>query len=251
MAAIEIIKNKKLDLNIPEFLCDVPLGSHLEEYDMLNCLNGYKFTALIGKPGSGKTSMLISWLTGSGKKKVFKKVFDNVLLVMPSTSRQSLKKNIFEKHHEDKMFEELDLTTIETIHNRLLKSSEEGEKTLLILDDVGASLKNNSIQTILRKIIYNRRHLKCHIVILLQSFLSCPKEVRKLLNNVIMFKPSKVEFENLMAECFEIKRDAALDLMNFVYKDPHDALFLNIDNQRMFKDYDEIILHNDDEILEA
>ena len=42
---------------------------------------------------------------------------------------------------------------------------------------------------------------------LMQSFLSCPKEIRKLLNNVFLFKPSKVEFENLFDELFEIDKD--------------------------------------------
>ena len=49
-----------------------------------------------------------------------------------------------------------------------LKTLKRKKKTLLILDDVGASLKRNDIQTILKKIIFNRRHLKVHIVCLLQ-----------------------------------------------------------------------------------
>ena len=78
----------------------------------------------------------------------------------------------------------------------LLSSSEEKETSLLILDDVGAVLKNVEIGKKLRQIIYMRRHLKCHIVILLQSFLSIPKEVRKVITNYFMFKPSKAEFGN-------------------------------------------------------
>ena len=57
-----------------------------------------------------------------------------------------------------------------------------------------------------KNIIFNRRHLKVHIVCLLQSFISCPKEIRKLVTNVFMFKPSKVEFENFASELFETKK---------------------------------------------
>ena len=241
--SIEIKHNPSLDLKIPEFTCDGGLGDHLNNYDMLRNLNGFKFTGLIGKPGSGKTSLLVSFLTGRGKNKVFRKTFHHILLVMPSTSRQSMKKNIFEKHPGDKMFEELDRETIENIYNRLLATSEEKETTLLILDDVGSSLKDNVIQKTLRKIIYNRRHLKCHIVIMLQSFLSLPREVRKLLNNIFAWKPSKVEFENLFAELFETKKEMALDIMKVAYQDPHDYLMLNVDSQRMFRGFDEIIVH--------
>ena len=83
MATFEIVKNDKMKLDIPEFNCDSGLAEHLENYEMMKHLNSFGFTGIIGKPGSGKTSMLISWLTGKKEKRVFKKVFDNVELVMP------------------------------------------------------------------------------------------------------------------------------------------------------------------------
>jgi KaiC/GvpD/RAD55 family RecA-like ATPase len=213
---------------------------------MLQHLNGYFFTGLIVKPASGKTSLCISFLTGKGKNKVWRKCFNHVIVVMPSTSRGSMKKNPFKNHHEDQMYEELNYNTIKAIHNKLTSYSDENENTLLILDDVGASLKNNDIQQIFRKIIYNRRHLKCHIVVLLQSFMSIPKEIRKMFNNIFMFKPSKVEFENLFDELFETNKDLAIDIMNFAYDKPHQYLMLNVDTQRMYKGFDEIIIKKDE-----
>jgi hypothetical protein len=47
-------------------------------------------------------SLLVSFLTGKKDKKVFCNVFDHVLLVIPTSSRNSMKKNIFKKHQEDK-----------------------------------------------------------------------------------------------------------------------------------------------------
>ena len=247
---ITLKKNKAPKLSVPSFVCDNnPLGEHLNEYDMLSHLNCYGFTCLLGKPGSGKTSIVISWLTGKGKSKVFRKVFDNIILVMPESSRNSLKKNIFEKHDPTKMFEELTIDTINKIYDMLLRNSKEKENTLLILDDVGASLKRNDIQTILKRIIFNRRHLKCHIIVMLQSFTTAPLVIRKLYTNVIMFKPSKKEFETLFEELFETKKDHAIEIMNFVYDKPHQYLFLNVDSQRMYKNFDEVIVNkNPDEI---
>ena len=114
------------------------------------------------------------------------------------------------------------------------------------MDDVGASLKNSEIQLILKTIIYNRRHLKVHIVMLCQSFQSIPKEIRKLITNCIMFKPSKVEFEKLFEELFETKREYALDLLN-LYKKRGDYLFLNVEFQRIFNDFNEIIFDNSED----
>ena len=54
------------------------------------------------------------------------------------------------------MYDELTYSTIHDINNKLESYSSEKETTLLILDDVGASLKNLEIQKLLRKIIYNR-----------------------------------------------------------------------------------------------
>jgi hypothetical protein len=54
---IKIKHNKALDLKIPEFTCDGSLGDHLNNYDKLKFLNSYRFSAFIGKPGSGKTSI--------------------------------------------------------------------------------------------------------------------------------------------------------------------------------------------------
>jgi hypothetical protein len=39
--------------------------------------------------------------------------------------------------------------------------------------------------------------------------MSVPKEIRKLFNNLIVFKPSKIEFETLCEEIFEMNRDTA------------------------------------------
>ena len=59
-----------------------------------------------------------------------------------------------------------------------------------------------------------------------------------------MFKPSKVEFENLFDELFETDKEHSIEIMNYVFKKPHDSLFLNIDESRYFKDYDELIVKN-------
>jgi len=242
MSKIYLKENKKMKLQIPEFNCDYNVvGEHLNKYDMLKHFNAYSFDTFIGKPGSGKTSLLIGFLTGKKKNKIYRKSFNNVIVVMPSSSRNSMVKNPFKNHHEDKMYDELNLDVINDIYNKLLNASSENENSLLIMDDVGASLKNMDIQKQLKTIIYNRRHLKTKIIMLCQSFQSMPREIRKLINNIIMFKPSKVEFEKLFEEMFETKKDVAFELLKF-YKQKHDYLMLNVDTQRIYYMFDEIII---------
>ena len=246
---IELVKLPKPKLQTPEFNCDDnPIGSHLNEYPMLSYLNSYSFNGLIGRPGSGKTSLLISWLTGKKNSRVFRKSFNNVLVVMPTSSRTSMKKNPFEKHSEDKMFDELNHDSISKIYQMLKTNKSNKENTLLILDDVGASLKNKELQKTLREIIYNRRHLSCQIVCLLQSYLSIPREIRKLFSNLFIFKPSKTEFENLCDETLELKRDEALQLMKFVFDKPYVYLMINIESQKKYKNFDEVIITKPEDI---
>ena len=239
---LQIKKNKSLILEKPEFNCDDGINPKLNNYDMLSHFNKYTFNGVIGKPGSGKTSLIMSWLSS---KKVFKKMFYHVLVVMPISSIKSMKKNPFKDHPEEKCFNELNLSSIEKIYNMLEENSSKNQNSLLIMDDVGASLKNPSIKTIMRKIIYNRRHLKVQIIILLQSFMSLEKEIRKLFNNVIIFKPSKVEFINLFEELFETEKDLALDIMNISYDEAHNYIMLNVDSQKIYKNFDEIIINKD------
>ena len=247
--SIKLVKRDRLDLTIPEYTCDHGFNPALNDVPMLSHLNGYTFNIICGRPGSGKTSLLVSMLTGKGKNKVYRKCFDNVIVCMPTNSRQSLKKNIFEHHPENKLFDELNLESINKIYEMLEDSVSEDPKknTLLILDDVGASLKRKEILHKLKTILFNRRHLRCHIVCLIQSYISLPLEIRKLSSNVIMFKPSKVEAENFFRELFETKHDMMDKIIKYAYKKLGDYIFLNVDSQKFYKDFDELVIDNDEE----
>ena len=137
------------------------------------------------------------------------------------------------------------MESINDIYTKLQNYSAENENTLLILDDEGASLKDNTIQKVLKTIIYNRRHLKCKIVMLIQSYKPSPLDIRKLVTNIFMFKPSKMEFETLFHELFEQYKDLTIEIMKLVFTEPHKYLMLNVDSQKIYNGFDEIIINND------
>jgi len=80
---------------------------------------------------------------------------------MPPSSARSLKKNIFEDH--DKMFDDLDTSTLDTILDQTRESTKEKLDSLVIIDDFGAALKDDEIQRQLKELIWNRRHLRTSI----------------------------------------------------------------------------------------
>lgn len=245
---IEIIENEKMNLSIPKFLCDGNVcGPHLNKYPMLSHLNKFNTTAYIGRPGAGKTSLLISMLTSKGDNRVFYKAFDKIIVVMPSSSRASLKVNPFRDHPPERIFDELNLENMISIYDMIQQHADDKETTLLIMDDVGSDLKNKEIQKILKKLAYNRRHLKLCQFFLLQSYTATPRDCRKLFSNIICFKLSKIEAEYIMTECMEQKKETALDILQ-LFENPHDFLFINIPTQQMYFNWDTVVIHNKDKI---
>jgi hypothetical protein len=60
-----------------------------------------------------------------------------------------------------------------------------------------------------------------------------------------MFKPPKKEMEICFHELFETKKDNFMDVMRLAYDKPHNFLFLNVPSQRLFKNWDELIINDD------
>jgi KaiC/GvpD/RAD55 family RecA-like ATPase len=242
---LRVKKSSKIDIIPPDFVCDYPLTDHLKEYPQFSHLNFTNTTAILGRPGSGKTSMLISMLSQKGKDRIYNKVFDFVYVIMPTQSRNSLKKNIFEKHEPSRLFDELTLENLQNIFNAIKENSLNKKKSLVIYDDCTASLKNNDIQLLLKEMSFNRRHLKLVQMFLIQSWISVPLFVRKLFSNLVIFKPNKIEWEKVVEETIEQEKDVALALLN-LYENAHDYLFINVPSQKLYYNQDEVLIEEED-----
>lgn len=241
---IIIKKSDKLKIIPPKFLCDYNLTEHLSNYPQFNHLNCFNTTAILGPPKSGKTSMLISILNQRKDNKIYYKTFNKVYIIMPSQSRNSLKDNIFAKHNPARLFDELNLENLQVIYDQVEEDSLEGKTSLIVYDDMGALLKQNNIQMLLKKMSFNRRHLRLCQIFLIQSWKSTPLTIRKLYTNLIVFKPPKLDFEAIIAESIEKDKDIALGLMK-LYQSPHDYLFINIPTQEIFYNQDKIEIQDD------
>ena len=238
---IRIKKNEDIDLNIPKFLCDDnAVGEHLNNHDLTKLLNVFGFLCVVGRPGTGKTSLTISLIT-QNKPKIYKKTSHHVIVIMPQNSINSMTKNPFKGL--ENAYHEINNDIICEIYDKIDGWSKDDEKTLLYIDDMTADLKRTKlIQETLKKMIYNRRHLKLNLIITVQSYVNIPLDIRKNIQNCIMLKPSKREMELLFTELIEQKKELFLDIMKVVYTEPHNFLFVNIPNQRLFKNWDELII---------
>jgi len=230
---ISIKSNPAPKLAVCKMLCDGGLHPKLDDFDLTTFLNCHSTTLMIGRPKSGKTSLLYSFLKS---KELLRNVFDKIFLFQPAQSRESMKDKLFDSIPEEQKFEELNL-------ENLLRVEEDLEgNSLIIFDDMTAYLKNADVRLKLKEFVFNRRHKHLSIIFLVQSWLSVDKDIRKLFSNIFIFKVSKSEMEKIWDEVVELPREAVLPIMRLVYDKPHEYLFINTDSQRLFKKFDELIV---------
>ncbi len=198
---ISINKNPEIKLDIPSFLCDGnAVGEHLNDHPLTSFLNCYGFLCVIGRPASGKTSCTIAMMTQKNPK-IYKKTHHHVLIMMPQNSINSLKNNPFKQLPEENFNEELNDASISSIYDKVNEWSAKDEKTLLFIDDMTADLKKSkTVIDTMKRMIFNRRHLKMNLIITAQSYVNIPLDIRKNITNLILFKPPKKEMEIIFEE---------------------------------------------------
>jgi hypothetical protein len=108
---------------------------------------------------------------------------------------------------------------------------------------VQSYFKQKEIQKLLLEIINNRRHIKTSIWLLCQNYFTIPKMVRSGITQLFVFNSvSKKELESIFEEQIEIYKDLFLKVINLCFKNPHDFLYINKESNRLFNNWDEIII---------
>ena len=194
---------------------------------------------LIGRPGSVKTSLLFSLFEN---KEILRKVFHRIYVFQPSPSRSSMKNDIFGKLPSDQLFNELNFENLDLVMDEIEATSD--LNIAIIFDDVGASLKNFDTMNLMKKLIFNRRHLHTSVFFLVQTYYSIPKDIRKLFSNIFVFRVNKNELATIFDEIVEDKDmvDIAPQISKLIYDKPYNFMFINTDSQRIFKNFDELII---------
>ena len=236
---ISIKKHKKPILENCEMRCDKPLHKKLDKFELTRFLNKHTTNLLIGRPGSGKTSLLFSLFEN---KEILRKVYHKIYVFQPSPSRSSMKNDIFGKLPSDQLFNELNFENLDLVMDEIEATSD--LNIAIIFDDVGASLKNFDTMNLMKKLIFNRRHLHTSVFFLVQTYYSIPKDIRKLFSNIFVFRVNKNELATIFDEIVEDKDmvDIAPQISKLIYDKPYNFMFINTDSQRIFKNFDELII---------
>jgi hypothetical protein len=236
---LTIKKNDSPNMAICKMNCDDGLHEKLNKYELTSFMNSHTTQLLIGKPRSGKTSLLYSLFKSSH---LFKKTYHNIFIFQPSASRASMKDQLFNQLPPEQLYEELTLENLSSVMS-VIKSEHADDNNCIIFDDQTAYLKNKDTLQLLKEMIFNRRHLHLSIYFLVQTYYSVPREIRRMFSNIFVFKTSKDEIENIFDEVIETgDKHLSQKVSKMVFDKPYEYLFINTDSQRMFKKFDEIII---------
>jgi hypothetical protein len=193
------------------------------------------FMLVCGRPGSGKTSLILNLICKRGK--MFNKKFDKVYVFSPSLL--TMKDEPFGELPEEQVHTDL---TIQNFNKALEDISGTGEKILFILDDVVNDMKKNmAIQTLLSKALMNRRHLagaggSTSFIITTQVYNKIPAPIRKTASHIILYHTrNKKEIETIYDELIVLPKDDFYEILKYCFDKRHNFIYIDIN-----KSYDKM-----------
>ena len=184
---------------------------------------------ICGKPGMGKTSLITSLTCKQGK--AFNRKFDRVYLFSPSLI--TMKDDHFELIPEDQKFDE---ANYDNLHGVLEEIKDSGDKCLIILDDVISDVRGKgkgSVENLLQKIFFNRRHLagsggSLSVIATSQSYNKIDPKLRKTASQIVFYKNlHKKETESLFDEVILIPRKEFTDTLKYIFNKKHNFLYID------------------------
>jgi FtsZ-interacting cell division protein YlmF len=239
---------EKMDIYIPDI-----------ENQNISRRNGMVYV-LTGSGGSGKSSLLLNMMKS---KSMYRGKFHNIFYICPSASFSSVAKHPFEKH--DKVYHELSVELLNDIYHQLIaikervtekkekkekvyedddtesEEEEEIQYSLILIDDMASSLKDNMIAKQLSKMIIKARHLCCSFVFTLQSYFYMPKVLRKQITYITIFKPKNYEEWNTLAnELMNLNKEDALKIFDYVFNEPYNHIDIDLIKNTYYKNFNEL-----------
>ena len=237
--SVKIVELEKPKYRNVKMLCDEILSDKLLKYPMIeDAFSTNSFNLIIGRMGQGKTS----WITNLVKHD-FRKVFETIILVMPTSSRQSIDNDIFGKNlPEDQLYDDLNVSILDDIYEKLNENAKEGYNTLLIIDDFQQRLKDPDISKALERIIIKTRHLHVTTFYLVQNFQKVPKNIREIAFNVVVFNLGKSSLLRIFDELIQMKKEKYEEIINLAFKEPHDFLLINLHRTKnIYRNWDLVL----------
>ena len=248
---IKEIPNAKTKLRVPQTTRNKVISQ-----DIPSPLPKTNFTALIvGAPNSGKSVLCESLLRAQ-----LYKMYDNVIVVSPVTSRDCFKGSVLKQVADKKKFHSLTDENLDEIEELIVKTRDEGKEegeywsSLIYLDDIQNEYKSSPrIEKAVRGWLANYRHLHLTVLLTLQNLVAISKASRELFRCVFLFKTtSRKELIRIHDEFLgSFKHDEAQDLLRYVFDKKHNFLFIDRQENIFAKNFNVLQLRLGEDGLET
>lgn len=241
----EIEPEKKIVLSKFNFTCD-DIDDSIPK-PLPQSLNFFMLIA--GKPGSGKTSLILNLIAKNNK--LYNKKFDKIYIFSPSLT--TIANSPFDDIPEDQIFDEL---SVETLKQAQLDIANSGDKILFLLDDVVNDMKLKGVQVELTKMLMNRRHLagsggSSSFIITTQVYNKIPAPIRKTATQVVIYSTkNKKELDTIFDELILIPQKDFYEILKFCFDKKHHFLYIDVNKQfnKMFhKNFNELSFSTENE----
>ena len=202
---------------------------------------------IVGKPGMGKTSLILSLVCKQGK--AFNRKFDRVYVFSPSLI--TMEDDPFELIPDDQKFE---TANYENITQVLEEIKDSGEKVLIIFDDVIADIRGKGrgeVENLIQKIFFNRRHLagaggSVSIIATSQTYNKIDPKLRKTASQLVFYEnKQKREIESIFDEVILIPKKEFYDALRYIYDKKHNFMYLDTtlpDNRMIHKNFNQLVI---------
>jgi GTPase SAR1 family protein len=243
---VSFVSRERPKLVLPKLLCDEKLHDRLDKYEITSLMNRSFACAVLGKAGTGKTSLVSGLLE---TKSLMNKVFDKIILFMPPNSRKSLKDSIFDCIPKNQVFDRLCLESLNTAFTMAEGMSKYDKNTLIIFDDVQQFFKGEC-EDLLVHMLNNRRHNRLSMFFVAQSYKKLPRLCRMGLSDLFMFRLSKDDMKDVFDEVIDFEEETWEKIVAIYKKQLKESgekkfLYVNTISQRVFCDWDELTFTED------
>jgi hypothetical protein len=177
---------------------------------------------LIGPPRSGKSTYIESLITAEdikNKRQSYIGLFKKIIFFTPQI--EDFENEDFNELTD--VYTELTMENLEEAEAIAQEQYDNGEQTLIIFDDMGASFRTSfKVQKKLEQISFNHRHMGMSIFFCAQTYVSLSPDMRKSIRLMTLFAMDIMSERDMIFGDLPIKKEIYDDLYKYVFNNKED-----------------------------